>query len=381
LNARRAVVTLSLVAISTACMSILGLESGSFESFEGSVCDTYRRVCPIDREIFPGAGAFGIPGTCERIVSGRLNTPATDPSHPNVQTYADRHCREKTTCAEFLDCLSDSNVIPTINLCGTPDCLGDPIEAGPRPWRCCSGDSCVAVEGGTCLPSNFGCTGNVQFAKPDGVTNYMVTVSFHDINSMKPVTNLEVKSCNKLDPDCTGGTMPLSSGGGVFTFSLPRAFDGFLQVRDLSQVDAGDEYISLLVFIYPPLDVGGVSGMGDGGIPLFQRKAYTAIANQFGQPVDRDAGQLFTFAIDCNQRPSEGVTAKLDVDASQQLYFTGMVPSPMATMTDKAGQIGWVNVPAGLRVVKTNVRGVQVGSTPVFVRPDTLSFTSLPPTP
>jgi hypothetical protein len=46
-----------------------------------------------------------------------------------------------------------------------------------------------------------------------------------------------------------------------------------------------------------------------------------------------------------------------------------------------SGQLGFVNVPPGIRTITTTVRGARAGSIPVVVRPDSLSFTVFPVTP
>lgn len=372
----------------TACISVLGLENDKYVSLEDQVCFQYAMLCSDRAEV------YGLPRdkiSCHNELSMALRKPGSDPSRPNVDAYANNHCRSKTTCADYMDCLAQANFLPS-GMCGTSNCIANAGDA-TVPWRCCPGESCVEIENTSgCFPStdSWQCLGKVVFPKPDPVDASLLSLAlrFVDINNPKMfITDLTVSACGRLDPECMSPVAKVNGSGmdpTLYKVDVPFAFDGFFQAIYTAPTgpDAGPDldYMPLLVFIVPPITTPSIP-MGMGGIPMFRRPAYNFIVNSFGEPADPDAGHIFSFAQDCKQDAAAGATAELDTDAGRLFYFSANQPTLMRTETDPGGQLGFINVPTGLRILTVQIRTVRTSSVVVLVRAGALTFVNLPPTP
>jgi hypothetical protein len=384
LRPRTLVVACAGVVALTACISMLGLDNDKYVSVEEQVCLQYATLCTERAE------PYAFPrdkDSCRQELATAFQKPGSDPSRPNVDAYASNHCRSKTTCVDYLDCLARSSFILAPSTCAKSDCLAGPGDASV-PWRCCENEQCIELDkvSGCLDKSKWDCVGKVVFPKPDMLDAGQVDLvaSFADINNAQVVMDLTVRVCSRLDPDCLSPVFTSTGNGmGVHTLTMPYAFDGYIEATYKAPGDGGMnlDYLPLLVMVIPPITAENAKLMQMGTIPMFRRAAYNAIVGSIGESVNPAMGHVFISARDCQFLEAPNTTGTLDVDAGRLMYFAGMQPAPTRTETDIGGQIGVINVPPGLRQTTLRVRGVRTGTANVVVRAGHLSFLYLPPTP
>lgn len=245
-------------------------------------------------------------------------------------------------------------------------------------------DSAAPDAGGDAYDPVWGCLGHVTpptFPKP------MVNVSVPLVNLLggAPVTAIDAKVCAKSDVACAtpmGPTVNPNSQG-ILTFTLPAGFDGYVDMKSNGPVDdAGlPAYIPALVFFSPPLSQDLIYLT----IPLLSPAALGSLAAQFGNTVDPTLGAPFAAVDDCQAKPAAGASVSIDkADASTRtFYFVNNLPTESTTQTDKSGYAGFINVPPGIRDLTAQVAdgGAFIGKVSVLVRPSTITYTVLPPTP
>lgn len=229
----------------------------------------------------------------------------------------------------------------------------------------------------------WGCLGNV---KPPSFPQPMVNVSVPliDLVTQKPVTKMDAKVCSKTDVTCS---MPMGptvqpNAQGILAFMLPAGFDGYVDMKSTMIDDAGmPAYLPSLIFFNPPLTVDLIYLT----IPLVSPQALGLLAAQFGNQIDPMMGGPFAAIADCQGKPAAGASITIDkeVDASRTFYFVNGLPTESVNQTDKTGYSGFINIPTGIRNMTAFVAdsGKQIGRVSVLVRPSTLTYTVLPPTP
>lgn len=362
---------------------MLGLDNDKFVSVEEQVCFQYAMLCnehavdyafPLDQS------------ACRSALAMALRKPGSDPSRPNVDAYANNHCRSKTTCSDYLDCLAASNFIASPSTCATSDCL--PNEGGAMaPWKCCTGEQCMQRENASgCLdPSKWGCIGSVVFPQPDPADAGTVplSITFVDLNNpMQQVNDLTVRVCSRLDVGCSSPVDTSPTTTNPHMLKVPYAFNGYIEAT-YNAPDGGpdQDYMPLLVMFASPVTAQVATQMQMGGLPMFRRIAFNQILGSIGDTANPNDGHLFVNARDCMFDAGANATGSLDVDAGRIMYFVGMQPTLMKMETDVGGLFGFINVPKGLRELTIDVRSVRTGSASVVVRANTLTFIYLPPTP
>lgn len=277
---------------------------------------------------------------------------------------------------------------------GTEQCMSDidctnrgPKFAGTK----CSNKVCIVADDSgpmdTGAPDVFdpiwGCLGNVKAPTfPQPMVN--VSVPLIDLVTQKAVTKIDAKVCGKTDVSCG---MPLGpvvnpNSQGILAFTLPAGFDGYIDMKSTMIDDAGlPAYIPSLVFFNPPLSVDLIYLT----IPLVSPQALGLLAAQFGNAIDPMLGGPFASIADCTGKPAAGASISIDkeVDASRTFYFVNGLPTESSNQTDKTGYSGFINIPTGIRTMTGVVAdsGREIGKVSVLVRPSTLTYTVLPPTP
>lgn len=257
----------------------------------------------------------------------------------------------------------------------------------------CVNKVCVAQDGGDVDtgPADTGadvydpkwaCLGNV---KPPTFPNPKVNVSVPlvDLNTKKPVTEINARPCGKTDVACASPLGPTvqPNASGILSFVIDAGFDGYIELKS-SNVDGGlPAYLPSLVFFNPPLSVDTIYI----AIPLISPAALSGLAAQFGNAIDPTLGAPFAEVVDCQGKPAEGVSVAMDqADASTRtFYFVNGLPTESTTQTDTTGYSGFINAPTGVRTITGTVAATKqrVGTISVLVRPSTLTYTVLPPTP
>ena len=228
----------------------------------------------------------------------------------------------------------------------------------------------------------WGCLGSV---KPPTFPNPKVNVSVPlvDLLTKKPVTAIDARPCGKTDVACTNplGATVQPNASGILSFVLDAGFDGYIELKS-TNIDGGlPAYLPSLVFFNPPLSIDTIYI----AIPLISPAALTGLAAQFGNAIDPMLGAPFAEVVDCQGKPADGVSVSMDkADASTRtFYFVNGLPTESTTATDSTGYSGFINAPTGVRTITGTVQATnkRVGTISVLVRPSTLTYTVLSPTP
>lgn len=228
----------------------------------------------------------------------------------------------------------------------------------------------------------WGCLGNV---KPPTFPNPKVNVSVPlvDLTSKKPVTAIDARPCGKTDVACASPLGPTvqPNASGILGFVVDAGFDGYIELKS-TNIDGGmPAHLPSLVFFNPPLSVDTIYIP----IPLISPAALAGLAAQFSNTIDPTLGAPFAEVVDCQGKAADGVGVALDqADASTRtFYFVSGLPTESTMQTDQTGYSGFINTPVGVRTITGTVRGTnkRVGTISVLVRPSTLTYTVLPPTP
>jgi hypothetical protein len=274
------------------------------------------------------------------------------------------------------------------------DCLGRGAKfAGTR----CVNKVCVAADSGLdtgadapaadsgtpdAYDPKWGCLGSV---KPPTFPNPKVNVSVPlvDLNTKKPVITIDARPCGKTDVTCASPLGPTvqPNAQGILSFVLDAGFDGYVELKS-TNIDGGlPAHLPSLVFFNPPLSVDTIYIP----IPLISPAALGGLAAQFGNAIDPTLGAPFAEVMDCQGKAADGVGVALDqVDSgTRTFYFVNGLPTESTTQTDLTGYSGFINAPTGVRTITGTVKatGKRVGTISVLVRPSTLTYTVLPPTP
>jgi hypothetical protein len=283
-------------------------------------------------------------------------------------------------------------------------CTPDSGCTGKFAGMACVNRVCVASEAGPDVVADagpWGCLGDVTFPPPPQ-GNVNVIVPLIDLTSQKGVTGADVfaRLCAKIDVNCNS---PLSSGDagvilspdatGLLHLTFPAGFDGFVLIDPIvpdggapSDADDGggpppNVFVPSLVFFNPPIDHDLVYST----IVMVKTSELVQIATIEQTPIDPNLGAVFMETVDCNTKPSAGVSVTIDSQTSstQGFYFENGLPKLNASSTDVTGYAGFVNVPLGTRSVTGSLQATQqrIGTATVFTRQSTISYTTMAPSP
>lgn len=233
----------------------------------------------------------------------------------------------------------------------------------------------------------WGCLGNVKqpsFPKPKVV----VSIPLIDLTTKKPVTQIDAKPCGKTDVACMNPIGPTvqPNMSGILTFTVDAGFDGYIELKSNVPPPDGSmypNYIPSLIFFNPPLSDDTIYLT----VPLVSPTALALLAQQFGNQIDPMMGSPFQATYDCTNKPADGVSVAIDLKSdagnTRTFYFVNGLPTEAVSQTDSTGYSGFINVPPGIRNVTGTLAdgGKYVGKISVLVRPSTITYSVLPPTP
>jgi hypothetical protein len=254
--------------------------------------------------------------------------------------------------------------------------------------------------GGT-LPAGWECLGKFKYPDTMGMT-IQQEFDFLDALSQQPTMNVKAKLCGPLDGNCATPTMTnlKPDANGSLTVDIPQMPGFYLDLVD---------------------DSGGTGGAGGNG-PL-NRNSIAYLGSPIVVPPTKKTIRLITNAglqqlagiLSANEDPTHGIAVVLtpncndvrsagvivtttDVDAeTQTYYFKNSLPNKTATETDAEGAVGIFNLPAGTpgaprsstftsrlatpECVANPTSCQQIGTATVFIRPGTLTYVHVGPSP
>jgi hypothetical protein len=226
-----------------------------------------------------------------------------------------------------------------------------------------------------CQPNPaWSCLGEVNWPAPSPRRSSIV-FRMRDLVTDAPVVGVTGRVCNKLDFDCARplATGLVSDGTGTLVFELEAGFDGFVEFGPPGRMPG-------VYFFYPPVN-------GDRefpSLPLMSERELAFFASQGGRPIAPDRGHVMLGSYDCLYRPADGVVlASEDGDgATAPFYLVKKVPSFSAAGTDSSGRGGLINLRSGsVSITGTLSDRRHIATVGVFVRPGTITYTTLLPAP
>jgi hypothetical protein len=241
-----------------------------------------------------------------------------------------------------------------------------------------SAESCDGgMGGGSDEEPEWCCLGNVEYPSPATATIDLGVQAIAFVTN-STLEGLTVKACATADTACASPVAEgITDAEGMITLTVPTGdvgFDGFFDVT-------GSAIRPALVFPFPPpaQNEDGVK------VQLVTNAIYPLLQTSVSFTPDPARGDLVVLATDCNAKQAPGVqVAASTADAdSVAIYVVGMAPSLDATETDATGVAGWFNLPAGPVDISANraIDAAPIGTISVFVRPGSITYTTIPPTP
>lgn len=221
------------------------------------------------------------------------------------------------------------------------------------------------------------CLGAVEVASPATATIDLGVRAVAFVTGSN-LDGLTVKACATTDTACASPVAQgITDAEGKLKLTVPTGdvgFDGFFDVT-------GGTIRPALVFPFPP----PVQDQDDVAVQLVTNSIYPLLQTSVGFTPDPARGDLVVLATDCNANQAPGVkVAASTADAeSISIYVVGMAPSVDATETDPSGIAGWFNLPAAPVDISATlaIDAAAIGTISVFVRPGSITYTTIPPTP
>jgi len=160
---------------------------------------------------------------------------------------------------------------------------------------------------------------------------------FTDLVSRKPVPDLQVDLCRKVDVECGEPVQKLlSDQTGTVVVPIEAAFTGYVSVHGLTTIPT-------LYFFNPPID-------HNQDIPALSLSNATSRGALLGQlQASSDRAGILLHAVDCTGKPASGVTFAIAPSdpAAIAYYLSSGLPTRSSRATDVSGYGGFVNLPSG----------------------------------
>lgn len=216
----------------------------------------------------------------------------------------------------------------------------------------------------------WGCIGHVDPPKSGGMIT--VAIQLVDLVSASPAKNVTVKLCSKYDPPCNSPLgMPTVGADGFVSATVASDFQGYFDIQ-------GPDYVPALAFL------DSVVTASNPEVLLIPPSALNSLVEGAGVELDPMAGLVLSRTVDCQAKPSAGVSVSIFPSAKETgFYVIASGVSPGATATDTAGNAGFANVAPGTPTI-TATRGQggqEIGKITTLVRAGAVTYQLMPPTP
>jgi hypothetical protein len=255
----------------------------------------------------------------------------------------------------------------------------------------CVAKVCVAKsvdDGGSDASTDpkWGCIGHVEWPPQDKTTTVLARSHFIHAISEQPVANMDVRVCDRFDPDCATpiGTAK-SDADGYVNVQVPKYFTGFLELTP----PAGSGLIPSIAYILPPPDTDAdATEIIPAGVSLhiFADYELAGLLSQISATADPELGHIFALVTDCRGKAASGVTLHVGTVSPKTISYysdsTGL-PSLSLTASSDVGEAGYVNLPTGVATLTTfsSEAGKQMGSYSAVIRKGSVTYIPLPPSP
>ena len=245
----------------------------------------------------------------------------------------------------------------------------------------------AAVDSGPKDPK-WGCLGNVSWPSQSPTEKVRYRQRFNRLLAATPIVGVRVKACASLDPECT---TPFAQGEttatGDIILDLPKHFRGYLHVP--VGPDSFKDMAPTILAVYPPPDKDSNLAVEPavGTVPILVSLAeLNFLLGQVGSATDPNLGHVFGLTTDCAGQPTGGVSLRTSIRDPKtiQYYYEGNgTPSVTAQESDSTGNAGFLNLPAGVISMETQVPSIarKAGSYSVLVKKGSVTVVDLVPTP
>jgi hypothetical protein len=202
-------------------------------------------------------------------------------------------------------------------------------------------------------------------------------MQLQNIETMGPAAGVTGRVCRKIDVNCADpeNTSVSDETGKLVLEIMPDpafpAFQGYVTLEREGMLPG-------LYFFNPPVDRDeSVS------VQLASPGIAATLTALLGATMNPERGLILVYTEDCKGTPTAGVRLRTDdVDSAAILFYaSGGLPVPTATMTDKDGYGGYVNVNAGPVTLAGEVPEMQrdLGTVSIVVKPGTISYSRMVP--
>jgi hypothetical protein len=202
----------------------------------------------------------------------------------------------------------------------------------------------------------------------------VIEISVRGLVDEMPVLDASARLCHRLDLDCTAPISPrfAPNPDGVFTLEVALGFDGYVEIVAPGRVPG--------LYVFSP----AVTASRSIALPLVHPAELAQFAALGGRPLVEGRGHIMLGAYDCQQQAAVGVRLSSS-DADQRtspFYVVSKLPSLTAPGTDVSGQGGIINLRPGPATVTGALGdGRLIATLSVVVRPGSITYTTLIPTP
>jgi hypothetical protein len=217
-----------------------------------------------------------------------------------------------------------------------------------------------AADSWSCLPATFEPT--PYFDGRESARRLVVSVQLLNLVTEEPIAGLSVRACALRDLECVTPVSELLSvsADGWADVPLYEGFQGYLEIT-------GETVISNILVFAAPIENAEPFAEPFG---IVERLALPTLTAGIGESQSPSLGLIALRALDCEQRDASGVRYGID-KAGVPWYFVGGIPSGSATQTTDSSVGGFLNVPAGVTIVRATLTSSMrdiVGPTSVIVR-------------
>lgn len=216
----------------------------------------------------------------------------------------------------------------------------------------------------------WGCVGHVDPPMTGGMDT--IKLQFLDVLSTKPAKDISVKLCNKYDPMCAAPLdMPVPDDMGWVSSTVPSDVETYYEVTSNKGA-----YMPALVFM------DHVASDKNTDIDLVPPDVVKALATTAGVELDPAAGVVLARTTDCTHARTAGASVTIfPSNTETRFYLINFAAQASATMTDNAGNAGFVNVKPGNPSITGTIgpEGKEFGKATTLVRAGYMTFQLLRP--
>lgn len=226
----------------------------------------------------------------------------------------------------------------------------------------------------------WGCVGKVPVLPQNDSEPFQTQLTLFDFNK-GPLVGLPLRLCRSQDTPCSAPVKELvTDAEGTVTLDIYTGFRGYVQSQPSEAHSTLVPFISYVPIINPKLP----ATLARVYLTAFDTGTIAGISLPLGVEVDYELGQIIFTARDCqNDLASDIVAFTAAATATSKTWYldSNAQASVEQTQTSVPGVGGIFNVTKGVPTLKYERNAKRVGEQNIIVRPGTLTYVNLIPTP